>query len=291
VHGAETGQYSWAPGTGGPVEVRLRVRDLAKNEGTDKIRLTAGGGYAPSTTPVDPDPNRFTERTGPPMRWVNSKRISLNYKIEKEGPSGISKVELWVTRDLREGRKWAKLTEETNPKPPFVFDVQDETVYGFTLVVKNGVGLGEAPPRDGDPPQVWVEVDLTKPNVNWVATEVGQGPDTGSLTITWQAVDKNLGREPITLSYAEDVNGTWVKIPGGESIENSGRFVWRKGPGAPHKFFVRVEATDKAGNVGSAVTVKPTLFDLAQPKSVILGVEPARDGASKASLPGNGSGE
>jgi hypothetical protein len=283
ARGAETGQHSWSPGSTGAVEVRLRIRDLAKNEGSDKIRLTTGGGYVPGSNPVEPDPNRVAERTGPPMRWVNSKRVSLNYKIEKEGPSGVSRVELWFTNDLREGRKWNKLSEEANPKPPYVFDVQGEGVYGFTLVVKNGVGLGEAPPRDGDPPQIWVEVDLTKPNVHWVATEVGQGADTGTLTITWQAVDKNLGREPITLSYAEDAQGQWIKIPGAEGIENSGRFVWRKGPGPPHKFLVRVEATDKAGNVGSAVTTKPTLFDLAQPKSVILGVEPARDGAAKTS--------
>jgi hypothetical protein len=35
-----------------------------------------------------------------------------------------------------------------------------------------------------------------------------------------------------------------------------------------------VEATDRAGNIGSADTSAPVIVDLAQPKGVILNVEP-----------------
>ena len=34
------------------------------------------------------------------------------------------------------------------------------------------------------------------------------------MTLLWAAADKNLGREPITLSYAEDPKGPWTPIPG-----------------------------------------------------------------------------
>jgi len=209
----------------------------------------------------------------PGKRWVNSKRITLNYEIQEKGPSGVSAVELWLTRD---GQKWEKYPrEQANPSGPFVFEVPDEGTYGFTLVVRNGVGLGAAPPHTGDPPQMWVEVDLTKPAVHYANTEVGRGPDIGTLTITWAAVDKNLAREPITLSYAVDDKGPWTPIE--KNLENTGRYLWRKGPGAPHRFFVKVEAVDKAGNVGDAVTIKPVLFDLALPKPRILGVEPSQN--------------
>src|SRR5579883_3387617 len=40
------------------------------------------------------------------IRLVNSKRISLNYKVNNVGPSGVTAVELWCTRD---GRTWKKL--------------------------------------------------------------------------------------------------------------------------------------------------------------------------------------
>jgi hypothetical protein len=46
-------------------------------------------------------------------------------------------------------------------------------------------------------------------------------------------------------------------------------------PGSvPYKFLVRVEATDKAGNVGVAETSNPVIVDTAQPKGLILGVDP-----------------
>jgi len=120
---------------------------------------------------------------------------------------------------------------------------------------------------------VWVEVDLTAPMVHWVNAEVGRGDQTGGLTVTWSAADKHFGREPIKLSYASDDQGPWTTIA--ENLPNTGSYVWHKGPGAPYKFKIRVEAVDKAGNVGSAVTQKHVLFDLAQPKAAILGVAPA----------------
>jgi hypothetical protein len=120
---------------------------------------------------------------------------------------------------------------------------------------------------------MWVEVDLTKPVVHWVNVDVGRGSDSGWLTITWKATDKNLGREPITLSYAENPKGTWTQIAA--NLDNGGRYRWQMPPGVPYRFVVRVEATDLAGNVGTLDTSTPVIVDLAQPKGHILGVEPA----------------
>jgi hypothetical protein len=274
VDPAALGERAWTPGTSGAVTVRLRVRDLAKNENEATLTVLPGGQEVRSSSSGVGDLDTASAGGGPipGKRWVNSKRITLNYEIQEKGPSGVSAVELWFTRD---GQKWEKFPkEQTNPAAPFVFEVPEEGIYGFTLVIRNGVGLGPPPPRTGDPPQLWVEVDLTKPAVHYANTEVGRGPDTGTLTITWAAVDKNLAREPITLSYAEDAKGPWTPIE--KNLENTGRYVWRKGAGAPHRFFVKVEAVDKAGNVGDAVTIKPVLFDLVQVKGRITGVEPVQ---------------
>jgi hypothetical protein len=274
VEPSSTGQRYWNPGTTGNVEVHLRIRDLAKNEGKGDCTVSLGGTYRPASSPGDADYSRSTERSDVPTLWVNSKKISLSYEIKDKGPSGISAIELWFTRIVGPGRKWERYDNPvSNPQSPYVFDVVDEGVYGFILRVINGVGLADAPPATGDPPQVWVEVDLHPPIVHWVNSEVGRGADTGSLTITWRATDKNLGKEPINILYAADTKGPWTKVA--ENMENTGRYVWRKGQTEPHKFWIRVDATDKAGNVGSVVMTKPTLFDLAQPKSVIVGVSAA----------------
>jgi hypothetical protein len=264
-----TGQKYWRPVTNGPVEVRLRARDRADNWSEEKVTVTPGAATArPQPEVVEPTQPRTTE---PAIRLVNSKRIALNYEIKEKGPSGVSSVELWYTQDLG-GRNWQKYMEDPGAKPPIQFDVAGEGLYGFTLVVRSGVGLGDRPPQVGDQPQVWVEVDLTKPVVRLGSVDVGRGADAGRLTINWTATDKNLGRLPITLSYAEQAGGQWTPIATG--VENSGRYVWQMPTGVPYRFLIKVEATDKAGNVGADETPKPVIVDLAQPKAVILTVEP-----------------
>lgn len=265
VEPTATGQHAWRPGTGGTLEVRLRVRDRAANEGESRTTVQAPDVSNPSVNLPPTSPQN------PTVRMVNSKKISLNYEVKEVGPSGVSVVEMWYTQD---GRTWQKHSEDNSHKPPYVVDVTDAGLYGFTMLVRSGVGLSDKPPQAGDPPQVWVEVDLTKPVVKLISVDVGKGADTGKMTVSWTATDKNLSRQPITLSYAEAAEGPWTTIVA--NIDNSGKHTWRMPGGVPFKFFVRVEASDRAGNVGSAQSSKEVIVDLAQPKSVILGVEPGK---------------
>jgi len=270
VDAAAAGQYSWRPDTNGPVDVRLQVRDRAGNASDKVIPLSGGTDYHTSGEPARPEPPRPATPAGAAVRMVNSKRISLNYEVKEKGRSGVSAVELWYTQD---GRSWQKYDEKPY-NPPYVIDVSDEGLYGFTLVVRSGVGLSERPPQVGDPPQAWVEVDLTKPVVRLQGVEVGRGADSGKLTILYQANDKNLARQPITLSYAESAAGTWKPIAAG--VENNGRYVWQMPQDVPYQFLVRVEAVDRAGNAGSDETPKAVAVDLTLPKGVILDVGPGK---------------
>jgi hypothetical protein len=268
------GQHFWNPQTSAPVEVHIRVKDRAGNAGEATTTVIAGqqDGGAPPAPRSGELPFGFPG--GAERRLVNSKRISLNYKLEDVGPSGVSTVELWFTQD---GRSWnryplPKAEEGAAPPRPLVFDVSAEGIYGFTLVAKSGVGLGERPPQVGDRPQVWVEVDLTKPAVQVLGLTVGRGADKGKLTINWTARDKNLGRDPITLSYAPQAAGPWTSIA--DHVANTGRFVWKMPEQVPYQFYVRVEAADQAGNVGEAVTQEMVRVDLSLPRVRILAVEP-----------------
>ncbi len=252
------GHGYWNPMANGPLEVRLTAADTAGNVGEAKTIVTTAGAANPMN-PAAP--------STPKVRMVNSKRITLNYKLDDVGPSGAV-VELWYTRDTR---AWQKHSEEKNPQPPFAVDVTEEGTYGFTLVVRSGVGLGDRPPQAGEAPQIWVEVDLTKPAVQLLNADVGRGLEAGNMTITWTATDKNLSRTPITLSYAENPEGPWTTIAA--NLENTGRYVWRMPPtGIPYQFHVRVEAVDRAGNVGSAQTAGLVKVDLSRPKVSLIDV-------------------
>jgi hypothetical protein len=264
VQQTATGRWGWNPATNAPLEVRLQVRDYAGNLGEATIPLTPGMAPAPAPA-ADP-------AAGSSVRIVNSKRISINYKLEEVGKSGIAVIELWWTRD---GHSWTKYNERANPEPgaPYTLEVSDEGLYGFTLVARNKAGFGESPPGVGVAPQVWVEVDLTKPVVRLLGVDVGRmDADKGNLTITYSAGDKNLERRPITISYAEKLDGPWTPIASNE--ENSGRYVWRMPEDVPYQFYVRVAAADRAGNIGTADTTAPVIVDLSKPRVKVLDVGP-----------------
>src|SRR5262249_3347421 len=162
----------------------------------------------------------------------NTKEITINYGVDDVGPSGVSSVELYFTRD---GRTWQRYGDDPDKVSPFNANFPGEGMYGLTLVVKSGVGFGDKPPQPGDTPQMWIEGDLTPPIVHIQSVEPGRGADAGNLTITWKADDKNMAAQPISLYYAEQPDGAWTPIAGG--LENSRRYIWRMppGPGTPYK--------------------------------------------------------
>ncbi len=111
-----TGTHYWNPGTNGPVEVRLRARDKADNTTESKVTIGSGG----VSNPIAEDRRSVAESPGGlGVRMVNSKRISLDYKIEDLGPSGLAAVEFWYTTD---GRNWQKFKEYPEPQHPDVLE-------------------------------------------------------------------------------------------------------------------------------------------------------------------------
>jgi hypothetical protein len=275
-------QLYWAPGSTDLFDVKIRVRDLAGNttEATTQCSLAGTGGYGfPSYGPGGNDGAPKTGPSGvaldPGRRFINTKRVALNYEITDSGPSGISSIDLWFTND---GRIWSKYelpkasANDPTFKGPLAFDVQGEGIYGFTLIPKSGVGISAPPPQVGEKPQIWIEVDLTKLVVELKSVLVGQGTDKGKLYISWAAADKNFGNTPISLSYGATADGPWTLIYG--KLPNTGSYVWTMpvGGSMPWQFFIKVEAIDLAGNIGEAITPGLVKVDTFQPKAKILDV-------------------
>jgi hypothetical protein len=199
---------------------------------------------------------------------VNSKRLSLNYEVKDAGPLGVAGIELWFTEN---GKPWQKHDASSGRQPPYTVEVKDDGLYGFTLVARNASGASK-PPGPNDTPQVLVEVDTTVPKVRLLSIKAdAPAPEAQSLTILWTASDKNLGPQPIALSWARDASGPWLPII--SQLENTGRYVWRLPQGLPPQFLVRVEAADLAGNVGTDQTPAPLTLDRSQPTVLIRGVE------------------
>jgi hypothetical protein len=201
-----------------------------------------------------------------PLELTNSAQTTIDYEVTRSGPSGVGKVELYLTQD--EGRTWQHYTEDLQPRAgsPLAVTLPGEGIYGLRLVVTSGAGLAKRPPQPGDLPQMRIEVDTTAPLVKLYPPQ----PDPtrrDALLITWNASDRNLGANPITLQFAERTNGTWQTIA--KELPNTGRYQWLMPPGVPYRVFLRVLASDAAGNLGVDQTPEQVVIDMNEPEVTI----------------------
>jgi hypothetical protein len=257
--------------------VRASVADLARNVATKEMNFKDDAAAAAtkdesvppkieskSDKPVMPD--KGATATG--RQILNSNHVVLDYQIEQVGPSGVGRVEIWMTSD--QGKTWKKLCEDKDRVSPADFDLPGEGVYGVTVVVSNGNGQGDPPPAAGDQPDCWIEVDTTKPNAQLISARPVQGDATGALHITWQATDKNLGPECVSLYYAAQRDGQWGVIAKG--LHNDGSFRWSVPREVGPEFYIRMEVIDKAGNLARCELADKVVLDMSRPKAKVVGV-------------------
>jgi hypothetical protein len=225
----------------------------------------------PGRPPVPPrTPGDGAPAAHLPRQLTNKTHVALQYQIDNLGPSGISKVEVWMTED--EGQAWHRLCEDPNKKSPVKIDLPGDGVYGLTLVVTNGNGAGFGPPAKGEAPDFRIEVDTSKPVGQLLPLQVGTGADAGICIISWNASDKNLKPEPIDLDFANSADGPWVSIVHG--LRNDGSYRWSMPSGLSGRIFVRMTVGDQAGNTTTCLPHEPLVIDVAKPKAHVIGIAP-----------------
>jgi hypothetical protein len=270
----------FSPVIEGPLDVRLRVQDKGGNVDERVTTVTVAAGHQTAQTPGQAAP----ADNGPRIMHVSRKTFQLDYSFDEAsvGPSGIKHVEIWSTHD---GAHSWQLAPKTAPfKGPQEFRVASPGRWGFILVPVSGVGLRGEKPRAGDVPQLWVEVDESKPMVTLMgAPVVGTGPDAGFLIINWKASDTNLRREGITISYRAKPEDPWTPFEHGERLPGTTTTFRAPTQGLPYQFYIQVKAIDEAGNEGEAVTEQPIKVDLTVPRIKNLVVQPATTGGERGS--------
>lgn len=209
------------------------------------------------------------EAPAPRTIIVNNRDFKIGYRVDDVGPSGVGKVELFITQDG--GQKWYRYGTDPDNQSPFPVSVPDDGIYGFELRVKNGAGIGDDPPRPGDKPSIVVTVDKTPPTAQLLPPQVGRGTSRNKVLLRWTASDANLAAAPVLLEYAAQPAGPWQKI--GDWQANSGRFIWSIERGLPGKVYLRLTVKDEAGNVAQIAATEPLLIDFLRPTARIVDVE------------------
>jgi hypothetical protein len=199
-------------------------------------------------------------------KYINSPRASLDYRIDEVGPSGVGKVEVYLTTD--QGETWKKVGDDADRRSPVEFDLAAEGSFGVRLAVTNGNGFGGTPPQRGDAPTVLIDVDASAPFVQLRPIE--SIVTNGMLDIRWLATDKNFGPEPVSLYYRTRAEGAWQVIA--RAVKNDGVYQWALPRDIASQFYVKVEAVDLAGNVARAETPHPIILDTSEPRATVLGV-------------------
>jgi hypothetical protein len=223
----------------------------------------ANVGVVPASTATAPRPRTAL----PALQMVNTRQLSIDYEVTKEGPSGIGKVELWMTHD--DGKYWERFAENPNLKPPMNVELPGEGIYGFRLVLQSKAGRNKPPPQSGDLPEMRVELDSTPPSAQLFRPEPDPNQADG-LILSWSASDRNLAQRPITLQWAEQPGKEWHTIV--SDWPNDGRYIWKLTKDIPYLVYLRLTVHDSAGNSATAETPEPVCIDLVKPDGRILGI-------------------
>jgi hypothetical protein len=241
----------------------------SKPAGPPQVSLSVMGGQQ-----SQPRADTVAFRINPPgrnLRMVNTRVFELDYDTPglppvssaenatvPLGQAGIGRVELWGTRDG--GQTWRSYGVDDRARRAMLVTVDGEGLYGFRIVVQSAGGQGGKPPQNGDLPELWIGVDLTKPTGRITAAEPGTGPDFGKLLISWEAADnQQLAARPIALSQGPTPGGPWTPIA--SDLENTGHYAWSlAGPLLP-PVYLRLEVRDAAGNLGTFETPQPLAIE------------------------------
>ena len=200
----------------------------------------------------------------------NSRSFSLDYALNAAAGSALADVELWGTEDG--GSTWQKWGSDPDRQSPFDVQVANDGLFGFRMVIVSQNGKVSNRPKDGDSGDAWIHVDVTKPVGKITRAVYGDGHEAGMLVIDYNCADDNLHDRPITLSYSESQTGPWIPLASG--LKNTGIYLWKADTNLPENIFLRMEAIDKAGNVGVDVMTLPINVQGLSPRGRIQGFRP-----------------
>jgi hypothetical protein len=269
-------QVGWSPPEAGEYEVKLSAFDTVGNSASKETKVVAkegkAGGGSPKAAPSDPSPEKCVH--------VREKKFRLNYSLDNVGPSQIQAVEIWMTQDTRQWSRHLSLPNATG-RDGCELTMLAPGRYGFIVRPISGVLKAIPEPRPHDEPQIWVIVDETKPDVRITSVTPGEGEKKeGTITVKWVAKDKWLADKPITIKCAgsKDAKDEEWKLLGSQ-LEDKGSYEVPPETlkalldgGLPYQFYVRVEAVDRAGNVGTDTTQDTVKVDTKVPKAVEIKV-------------------
>lgn len=196
------------------------------------------------------------EYRGKPLQLSRARRFAWDYEFKSEqADAGPMRVELWSTRDG--GVSWQRTAVDDDAKSPITVSLPAAGLYGFRLDIVPDLPDIAGGPQPGEGPDCWLGVDDEPPVVDLIEVARAKPGEQAGMVIRFAAHDQMLVPGSVRLSYAPQADGPWTTIA--EGLDTQGEHRWQPARTTPAKVYVRAEAGDAAGNVGSATTSGPVL--------------------------------
>lgn len=212
---------------------------------------------------------RFTVPENVRPFLVNHRSFRLRYAVDGLETVDIAAVTVFGSADG--GKTWAKIQNDPDKKSPVQILVNRPGIYGFRVVITSRTGVSSPIPKPGDKPDVYVQIDLTAPTPKITAARYSQPGESSHLKIQYSAIEPDLAQRPITVAYSTGMSGPWTTVA--SNLPNTGKYRWMIGANMPGQVYLRISATDKAGNVGYHQLPDPINIAPLIPKGKILGLD------------------
>jgi hypothetical protein len=239
-----TGSRTGLPNAGGRLEVGATAPPpLAP--ATPAIEAAAPGPVARALP---------TEYRGRPLQIVRSRRFSWDYEMQSDRPDTVPvRVELWSTSDG--GVTWQRSAVDDDGQSPIDVTLPAAGLYGFRLEIVPDLPDAGGGPRSGEMPEGWIGIDDEPPQVEILEATRLKDTEPGGVLIRWAARDQILVPKSVRLIQSPSADGPWGTIA--EGLEAQGEYRWQPERGTPARVYIRVEASDAAGNIGRGTTAEP----------------------------------
>lgn len=186
------------------------------------------------------------------LAYVNSCLMDVDYEVTTRALPLVS-VDLYLTED--HGQSWKRYGPDQDLQAPMRLEVPRDGLYGLYFVLGNQVGYSSGPPAAGDPAHRWIMVDSAAPLTQIKSASLLKGTETDPhrIVVSWAAYDDHLNPRGVALYFQVREDPGWRVICTDVNTAAS-RFDWTVPEEVDGTLQVKIEVTDRAGNIGSDVS-------------------------------------
>lgn len=198
------------------------------------------------------------EEVNEDILYSNNSLLSIQYEVKDVKVDGF-KFRSWLYYTMDSGQSWTLYGEDTDGVSPTNFKAEIDGLYGFKVVSVDAAGLKEDPPTINTKPDVMVRIDTQGPKVTLLSPQPYDLWEAGTQrAIQWKAEDSSLDHSKcVSLYYSIGDPKNWVNLH--QDMPSLGSVIWKIPVSENGKIFLRVIATDKAGNETNYITPQPFL--------------------------------